>query len=59
MAGKETYLLTYSKSSLHEIFPDLSRAVVENTVANMEVSGYEFNRENRGPIVYMPLLLKI
>ncbi len=44
LAGEESYSLTYTKSSLHKVFPDLTRAVVDNTVANMEASGYEFNR---------------
>lgn len=48
LAGAESFSLTYSKSSLHKIFPDLTRAVVENTVANMEASGYEFNRVKQG-----------
>lgn len=48
LAGNESFSLTYSKSSLHKIFPDLTRAVVDNTVANMEASGYEFNRVKQG-----------
>ena len=48
LAGEESYSLTYTKSSLHKVFPDLTRAVVDNTVANMEASGYEFNRVKQG-----------
>lgn len=48
LAGEDTFTLTYSKSSLHKVFPDLTRAVVDNTVANMEANGYKFNRVQQG-----------
>lgn len=45
IAGVGGFDQRYTKASVHRIFPDLTRAVVDNTVAMMEAEGYQFERK--------------
>lgn len=47
IAGVGGFDQRYTKASVHKIFPDLTRAVVDNTVAAMEADGYSFQRRGK------------